>query len=248
MCGIFAYIGTDEALKIVLDGLTHLEYRGYDSAGLAIINKDHHLRMIKRVGNVQNLKDTCESIPFDGNIGIGHVRWATHGQPSDRNSHPLLSMNRQIAVVHNGVVENYKEIKDLLVQEGFTFNSDTDSEVLCNLVQYIRQSSHEQHLSLFNAVNQSLQKIVGTFGVCFIDETEPNTLVVARRGVPVILGIMEGKGFCVASDNQTVQSICSENIIIGDNEIVKISRSNYMIKSLSDFEGASLSPTYFIYY
>lgn len=245
MCGIFAYIGNNEALSILLDGLRALEYRGYDSAGLAIINSNHQINLVKRVGDVQNLANTCSLFPLEGKIGIAHCRWATHGQPSDRNSHPFLSNNKKIAVVHNGVIENFEEIKDLLLHDGYKFDSETDSEVLCNLVQWIQEKSHER-ISFVKAVDEALQKVQGTFGVCFIDQDKPDTLVCARHGVPVMIGI-RGDGYCVASDNQCLQSSCSKTIVLGDNDIAVIHPNKYVIKQVSDLEGESLSPTYIFF-
>ena len=195
MCGIVGYIGSQEAEGILLTGLKRLEYRGYDSAGLAIVG-DKGLQIEKKKGKVDDLRHAVEGRPIQGTLGIGHTRWATHGAPNDVNAHPHTSSSGRFALVHNGIIENHSAIKKSLKSKGYTFQSDTDTEVLVHLIEEIRQ---ETGLSLEEAVRQALTQVVGTYGIAVVSNEDPDLLIAARKGSPLILGIGDGEYF-IGSD------------------------------------------------
>src|SRR5690606_8613074 len=176
MCGIVAYIGTKDAYPVIIKGLKRLEYRGYDSAGVALL-QEGDLKIYKKAGKVADLEQFVEGKDLSGTIGIGHTRWATHGEPNDRNAHPHLSFSKRYAIVHNGIIENYAAIKAELQKRGYTFNSDTDTEVLENLIEDIRKA---ENLSLGEAVRVALNEIVGAYAIVILDKEDPDTLVAAR--------------------------------------------------------------------
>ena len=194
MCGIVAYIGPKEAYPILIKGLKRLEYRGYDSAGVALLNGE--LRILKKEGKVSDLEGATEGQNKDGNIGIGHTRWATHGVPCDRNAHPHLSNSGNLAIIHNGIIENYAALKTELESRGYTFTSDTDTEVLLNLIEDIQTA---ENLSIEEAVRVALNEVIGAYAIVVIDKREPNKLVAGRKGSPLVIGIGKDE-FYVASD------------------------------------------------
>jgi len=185
MCGIVAYIGTENAYPIIIKGLKRLEYRGYDSAGIALINKDG-LNTFKKQGKVSNLEEFAEDKDTSGTIGIGHTRWATHGAPNDRNAHPHSSQNGDIAVIHNGIIENYDSIKRELLSKGYEFKSDTDTEVLCYLIDDIKKNTG---VKLGEAVRLALQQVIGAYAIVVISKSEPDKLIAARKSSPLVVGI-----------------------------------------------------------
>ena len=195
MCGIVAYLGDKEAFPIILKGLKRLEYRGYDSSGIAI-NKDHDLKVFKKEGKVLELENFSEPLDTTGSIGIGHTRWATHGPPSDRNAHPHTSGNKKFALVHNGIIENYAIIKEKLESSGHVFESDTDTEVLMHLIEEVVEQTGA---SLFEAVRQALQEVIGAFAIVVISEDNPSELIAAKKSSPLVIGIGENE-FYLASD------------------------------------------------
>ena len=222
MCGIIGYLGKSPALPVLLNGLHTLEYRGYDSAGLAL-NVNKHLSLWKQSGKVADLEthigDLQDPIYKDAKCGIAHTRWATHGAPTEANAHPHLSAEGNIAVVHNGIVDNYLEIKDSLQQRGsHTFHSDTDTEVLAHLIGACYQTS------LLEAVEMACQQIKGTFGLCVISSQEPEALVVARRGSPIAIGIGEEE-IIVASDPISIVAYTKQVVYLEDNDIAYLDRS-----------------------
>lgn len=196
MCGIVAYIGSKDAYPIILKGLKRLEYRGYDSAGIALIN--HGLNVYKKKGMVADLEASLIGKDIKGNIGIGHTRWATHGEPSDRNAHPHTSASSKLklAMIHNGIIENYAGLKQKLLKKGYTFTSDTDTEVLLNFIEDIKNNNQ---CSLEEAVRIALKRVVGAYVIVLIDADNPDTLIAARKGSPLVIGIGEGEYF-LASD------------------------------------------------
>lgn len=213
MCGIVAYIGTKEAYPILIKGLQRLEYRGYDSAGVALLNGD--IKVYKKQGKVQELVDYSENLPKDGNIGIGHTRWATHGVPNDANAHPHTSGNARLTLVHNGIIENYSPLKIALEKEGHVFTNDTDTEVLVHLIEEIQK---RQNLALEEAVRIALTRVVGAYAIVVIDKEDNNKLVAARKGSPLVIGVGEGE-FFMASDATPIIEHTKKVIYLNDEEI-----------------------------
>ena len=194
MCGIVGYIGYREAFPIIIKGLQRLEYRGYDSAGVALLNGQ--LRIYKKQGKVADLLAFSEDKDTASSIGIGHTRWATHGVPNDVNAHPHTSQSKRIALIHNGIIENYESIKEELTKRGHTFESDTDTEVLTHLIEEVQQ---QEGVSLFEAVRLSLAEVIGAYAIAVIEEDNPNEIIVAKKGSPLVVGIGENE-FFLASD------------------------------------------------
>src|SRR5205823_5140627 len=190
MCGIVGYIGFRDAYPIVIKGLHRLEYRGYDSAGVALHDKD--LKVYKKAGKVTDLENFVKDIELKGTSGMGHTRWATHGAPSDRNSHPHSSGNRKLTIIHNGIIENYAVIKEALLAKGHVFKSDTDTEVLIHLVEDIQQ---ETGLDLQEAVRVALNTVIGAYAIVIMSADEPDLLIAARKGSPMVIGVGKGEYF-----------------------------------------------------
>lgn len=228
MCGIVGYIGSQQALPIVLEGLRNLEYRGYDSAGIAI-SDGSTVRICKRAGKVAQLAADIEHRAFPGTLGIGHTRWATHGEPTDINAHPHTDAQGRIVLIHNGIIENYAVLKTRLEQEGYTFHSETDTEVLAVFIGmlYERLGDFEQ------AVRTALQEIEGTFGLAIISSDEPNCLIAARRGSPIVLGIGDGE-YIVASDASAIVSHTRRVVYLRDDEMAILRRDGYITKTIGD--------------
>lgn len=227
MCGIVAYIGNQEAYPILLEGLKRLEYRGYDSAGITVLNGDLHT--FKKKGKVSELEKYAENQDKTGTIGIGHTRWATHGKPDDRNAHPHLSGHKRLAIVHNGIIENYSSIKEALVELGHQFESDTDTEVLIHLIEEIQS---KKNLSLEEAVRQALNKVVGAYAIVVIDKNDPDTLVGARKSSPLVIGLGRDEYF-LASDATPIIKYTNKVIYLKDEEVVALKRNGeYKIKDL----------------
>lgn len=216
MCGIVGYLGSRAAFPVVIDGLKRLEYRGYDSAGF-VLNSDKFF-IIKTKGKVSDLeKKTGDEVPSFG-CGMGHTRWATHGVPNDVNSHPHLSNSGKIAIIHNGIIENYDSIKQRLTQEGFTFKSDTDTEVLVNFIEYFKE---KENISLEEAVRHALNEVVGAYAVAVMEEGRPEEIVVARLGSPLVIGIGENEYF-IASDASPFVEYTKNALYLEDGEMATI--------------------------
>jgi len=240
MCGIVGYIGTKEAWPILIKGLERLEYRGYDSAGIALLDKGN-FSVYKKKGKVAELSNFIKdknSNELSGGVGIAHTRWATHGVPSDRNSHPHLSNGGDIVIVHNGIIENYLSIKKILINKGYKFKSDTDTEVLANLIEDIKK--HEK-VSIDEAVRLALAEVVGAYAIIVLSKNEPETMVIAKMGSPVVIGIGKGKSkseFFVASDATPIIEHTNKVIYLEDGEIAIINKKNkkliLKIKSIKD--------------
>lgn len=220
MCGIVGYIGTQEAYPILIKGLHRLEYRGYDSAGVAILNNAGDLNIFKTKGKVENLEKYCQGKDVSGSIGIAHTRWATHGEPSDVNAHPHYSQSETLALIHNGIIENYQSLKELLITKGYTFKSETDTEVLVQLIEYVKK---ENNLSLFEAVQQALSQVVGAYAIGVIEKNNTNLLITARKGSPLVIGVGEGEYF-LGSDASPLIEYTKNVIYVGDEEIAKIEK------------------------
>jgi len=224
MCGIIAYFGKKDAAPVLIDGLKKLEYRGYDSAGICLLNKGN-LYSVKTKGRVSDLEKASLNLEY-ANIGIAHTRWATHGEPNEINAHPHFDCRKEIAVVHNGIIENYSALKEILEKEGHIFVSKTDSEVLSHLIEKFYAGNLE------NAVVKALKLVEGTFGIAVICKKE-NKIVVARRGSPIVLGIGEGENI-IASDTVAVLPYTKKVIYLNDNEIAVLTENNY---SVENFKG-----------
>jgi len=229
MCGIIGYIGFREAWPVVLKGLKRLEYRGYDSAGIAVMNGTKQ-NMYKKAGKVSVLEDYAKDYDCTGNIGMGHTRWATHGQPSDRNSHPHTSNNGKLAIIHNGIIENYATLKEELLTRGHQFSSDTDTEVLIHLIEEIQNM---EGTDLLESVRLALNEVVGAYAIVIMDKTNPDRLVVARKGSPMVIGVGSGEYF-IASDATPIVEYTKNVIYLNDNEIAVITKSELLIKRLDN--------------
>jgi len=229
MCGIVGYVGGKDSIPILLKGLKRLEYRGYDSAGVAVLNKNN-LHFIKKAGKVSFLQSFIDNTTIKGNLGIAHTRWATHGEPNDINAHPHVDHTEKIALVHNGIIENYDSIKQVLKKRGIPFTSDTDSEVLVQLISELYYNNNEK-ISFEDAVRATLQEVVGAYGIVVICEDEPNKVIAARMGSPLVLGIGEGE-FLIASDASPIVEYTRNVIYLDDNELVIIDEENYSISKI----------------
>ncbi|MBE9586561.1 glutamine--fructose-6-phosphate transaminase (isomerizing) [Mucilaginibacter sp. JRF] len=228
MCGIVGYIGHREAFSIIIKGLHRLEYRGYDSAGISIHNNG--LKVYKKAGKVSALEEFAKDLPVASTIGMGHTRWATHGAPSDRNSHPHASNDRKLTIIHNGIIENYATIKETLLAKGHVFKSDTDTEVLIHLVEDIATSTG---IDLKDAVRIALTKVIGAYAIVIMSEDDPNLLIAARKGSPMVIGVGEGEYF-IASDATPIVEYTKNVIYLNDNEIAYITREDLLIKNIDN--------------
>ncbi len=228
MCGIVAYIGHREAYPIILKGLKRLEYRGYDSSGVAILNGG--LKVYKKKGKVAELEDSLVGKDMHANSGIGHTRWATHGEPSDRNAHPHTSANGKLAMIHNGIIENYALLKQELTNKGYTFTSDTDTEVLLKFIEDIQLGNN---VSLEEAVRIALKRVVGAYVIVLIDQDNPDTLIAARKGSPLVIGIGKGEHF-LASDASPIIEYTKEVVYVNDYEVAIIKSDELILKNLGN--------------
>lgn len=228
MCGIVGYIGFRDAYPIIIKGLHRLEYRGYDSAGISLFDKG--LRVYKKAGKVSDLENFVKDVNLKGTIGMGHTRWATHGAPSDRNSHPHSSGNRKLTIIHNGIIENYGIIKETLINKGHVFKSDTDTEVLIHLVEDIQ---NETGLGLREAARIALTKVIGAYAIVIMSEDEPDLLIAARKGSPMVIGVGKGEYF-IASDATPIVEYTKNVIYLDDSEVAYISREDLLIKTIDN--------------
>ena len=215
MCGIVAYIGKKEAYNIVVKGLKRLEYRGYDSAGIALLN-DAEINLYKRQGKVANLEEFALNKNIAGSVGIGHTRWATHGLPNDTNAHPHISMDGHIALIHNGIIENYDKLRSELVNRGYKFQSETDTEVLVHLIDDIQK---KEEVSLAEAVRLALHSVIGAYAIVVMDRNNPNQLVAARKSSPLVVGIGNEDDFFLASDATPIVEYTNKVVYLDDEEI-----------------------------
>ena len=229
MCGIVSYIGKKDPVPILLKGLRRLEYRGYDSAGVALLNSKK-LQSIKKVGKVSALESLIDDSPINGYCGIAHTRWATHGEPNDVNAHPHIDQTKKIALVHNGIIENYNSIKEVLKKRGVSFTSSTDSEVLVQLISELYYNNNE-NLSFEDAVRAALQEVIGAYGIVVICEDEPGKIIAARMGSPLVLGVGEGE-FLIASDASPIIEYTRNVIYLDDNELVLIEDEKFSISKI----------------
>ena len=230
MCGIVGYVGHREACPIIVKGLKRLEYRGYDSAGISIGNKNT-LNVVKKQGKVSELEDILKKKHLRGSIGIGHTRWATHGEPNQTNAHPHFSGDQELTIVHNGIIENYDALKQTLINKGHIFNSDTDTEVLVHLIEDIKNN---EKTTLFEAIRLSLNKVIGAYAIVVMQKGEENQFIAARKSSPLVIGIGEGEYF-VASDASPIIEYTRNVVYLGDGEIAVINKNEDLeIKTISN--------------
>jgi glucosamine--fructose-6-phosphate aminotransferase (isomerizing) len=229
MCGIVGYTGPREAYPIVLKGLKRLEYRGYDSSGVALLH-NHHIKVYKKKGKVAELEEAAIGQDLHAHIGIGHTRWATHGEPSDRNAHPHQSQSGDLAMIHNGIIENYTQIKKELESKGYHFKSDTDTEVLLNFIEDIKINNN---CSLEEALRIALKRIVGAYCILLISKDEPETIIAARKGSPLVIGIGKGEHF-LASDASPIIEYTKEVVYVNDYEIAIVKPDELILKNLGN--------------
>jgi glutamine---fructose-6-phosphate transaminase (isomerizing) len=230
MCGIVGYLGHREAYPIIIKGLQRLEYRGYDSAGVALLNGD--LNVYKKKGKVVDLHDFAKDKDLKSHLGIGHTRWATHGEPNDRNAHPHLSNSGKLALIHNGIIENYAALKTDLLKKGYEFKSDTDSEVFINFIEDIYLNTG---VALGEAVRLALNKVVGAYAIAIISLEDPNLMIAARKGSPLVVGLGKNE-FFVASDATPIIEYTNEVVYLEDQEIAIIKDGQLTIKNIADVE------------
>lgn len=236
MCGIVGYIGSRPAYEILIKGLHRLEYRGYDSAGVAMLTDDGRLNIYKSHGKVADLEKFCNAQDLDGCAGIAHTRWATHGEPNDINAHPHLSRSGRIALVHNGTIENYTVLKEALEQQGYEFKSETDTEVLVQLIEYIMLTNGCQ---LVDAVREALHQVIGAYAIAVVDTQEPDTIVAARKSSPLVIGVGDGETF-LASDATPIVEYTDKVVYLNDGEIAIITRGKPLKIITADNESAEI--------
>ncbi|MBO9594491.1 MAG: glutamine--fructose-6-phosphate transaminase (isomerizing) [Niabella sp.] len=229
MCGIVGYTGTRDAYPIIVKGLKRLEYRGYDSAGVALLDKDQ-LKIYKKKGKVSDLEDAIGTKNVEGTTGIGHTRWATHGEPSDKNAHPHVSKSGTIAMIHNGIIENYAQLKNELLKKGYEFSSDTDTEVLLNFIDEIRQ---QNDCTLEEAVRIALKRVTGAYVILLIETANPDTIIAARKGSPLVIGVGKNEHF-LGSDASPMLEYTKEVVYINDYELAIVRPDQLILKNLGN--------------
>ena len=235
MCGIVGYVGNKQVVPLIIDGLRKLEYRGYDSAGIAVVNEEHDLEIRRAEGKLRNLEETIRLSPLDGTYGIGHTRWATHGRPTEENAHPHRDCTGRVVVVHNGIIENYLQLKERLRKSDHHFVTETDTEIIAHLIEeYLKQD-----LSFEQAVRSAVAELRGIFALSIINADEPDTIIAVRQGPPVVIGLGD-REFFVASDIPPILQHTRDVFFLGDGEIAVINRDAVRV---IDFEGNSVQPS-----
>ena len=229
MCGIVAYIGKQEAYPILIKGLKRLEYRGYDSAGVALL--DGGIKTYKKAGKVSELENFVQDKDTRGNIGIGHTRWATHGEPNDRNAHPHLSQDGGLAIIHNGIIENYTSLKEELIKRGHSFKSDTDTEVLIHLIEDVLKKAN---VPLEEAVRIALSEVVGAYAIVIVSKDDHNMLIGARKGSPMVVGIGKDGEYFIASDASPIIEFTKNVYYLEDGEVVYIQDGEMVVKTIDN--------------
>ena len=235
MCGIVGYVGNKQVVPLIIDGLRKLEYRGYDSAGIAVVNEDHDLEIRRAEGKLRNLEEVIRLSPLDGTYGIGHTRWATHGRPTEENAHPHRDCTGRVVVVHNGIIENYLQLKERLRKSDHHFVTETDTEIIAHLIEeYLKHDS-----SFEQAVRSAVSELRGIFALSIINSDEPDTIIAVRQGPPVVIGLGD-REFFVASDIPPILQHTRDVFFLGDGEIAIINRDAVRVV---DFEGNSVQPS-----
>ncbi len=235
MCGIVGYVGNKQVVPLIIDGLRKLEYRGYDSAGIAVVDEEHHLSLRRAEGKLRNLEEAIRLNPLDGNYGIGHTRWATHGRPTEENAHPHRDQSGKVVVVHNGIIENYLTLKERLIAEGHEFRTETDTEVVAHLIGHYVEN---EGLSLELAVRKTVKELKGIYAFSIISVDEPNTIIAVREGPPVVIGLGDGE-FFVASDIPPILAHTRDVFFLGDREIAVLNRDSVRV---TDYDGNAVEP------
>jgi glucosamine--fructose-6-phosphate aminotransferase (isomerizing) len=235
MCGIVGYVGNKQVVPLILDGLRKLEYRGYDSAGIAVADEQHHLELRRAEGKLRNLEETIRLHPLDGTYGIGHTRWATHGRPTEENAHPHRDQSGNVVVVHNGIIENYLPLKERLASNGSSFKTETDTEVIAHLIGHYKDKDHS---SLEQAVGKAVKELKGIFALAIISVDEPDTIIAVREGPPVVIGLGDGE-FFVASDVPPILQHTRDVFFLGDRELAVITKDSVRV---TDFDGNVVEP------
>jgi glucosamine--fructose-6-phosphate aminotransferase (isomerizing) len=235
MCGIVGYVGNKQVVPLIIDGLRKLEYRGYDSAGIAVVDDHKHLELRRAEGKLRNLEECIRLNPLDGNYGIGHTRWATHGRPTEENAHPHRDQSGKVVVVHNGIIENYLSLKERLAAEGHEFHTETDTEVVAHLIgHYVENGSPSLEL----AVRDAVKELKGIFALSIISVDEPDTIIAVREGPPVVIGLGDGE-FFVASDIPPILQHTRDVFFLGDREIAVLTKDSVRV---TDFDGNVVEP------
>jgi glucosamine--fructose-6-phosphate aminotransferase (isomerizing) len=234
MCGIVGYVGNKQVVPLIIDGLRKLEYRGYDSAGIAVVDENHHLSMRRAEGKLRNLEECIRLNPLDGNYGIGHTRWATHGRPTEENAHPHRDCTGRIVVVHNGIIENYLKLKDALRAKGHEFKTETDTEIVAHLVE----EELKNGLSFEESVRATVKQLHGIFALAIVSADEPDTIIAVREGAPVVIGLGDGE-FFVASDIPPILQHTRDVFYLGEKEIAVLTKDSVRV---TDFDGNAVEP------
>ncbi len=235
MCGIVGYVGNKQVVPLIIDGLRKLEYRGYDSAGIAVVDSDHKLSLRRAEGKLRNLEEVIRLEPLDGNYGIGHTRWATHGRPTEENAHPHRDQSGKVVVVHNGIIENYLTLKERLADEGHDFKTETDTEVVAHLIGHYIDT---EGLTLELAVRKAVKELRGIFAMSIISVDEPDMIISVREGPPVVIGLGDGE-FFVASDIPPILQHTRDVFFLGDREIAVLTKDSVRV---TDFDGNIVEP------
>src|SRR2546423_7685226 len=234
MCGIVGYVGKKQVVPLIIDGLRKLEYRGYDSAGIAVVDENHVLKIQRAEGKLRNLEDVLRHQPLDGTYGVGHTRWATHGRPTEENAHPHRDCTGRVVVVHNGIIENYLDLKADLRQKDHNFVTETDTEIVAHLIEeHLKQGN-----SLEQAVRHTVGELRGIFALSMLSADEPDTVISARLGPPVVIGVGDGEYF-VASDIPAILEHTRDVFFLGDGEIAVMTRDSVRV---TDFTGNPVMP------
>ncbi|MEM7161181.1 MAG: glutamine--fructose-6-phosphate transaminase (isomerizing) [Bacteroidota bacterium] len=237
MCGIVGYVGPKTACPILVKGLKRLEYRGYDSAGVALLDSKGHLNVVKCQGKVAGLEAKLEMGDASGSIGIGHTRWATHGAPNDVNAHPHVSQNGKLAIIHNGIIENYAPLKQELINRGHIFQSDTDTEVLIHLIEDIQE---KENLNLADAVRVALNEVVGAYAIAIVNQEKPDQLIAAKMGSPLVIGVESNDEYFIASDATPIVEYTKNVVYLDDGEIAVINRGQEL--SIRTIKNQEITP------
>ena len=224
MCGIVGYIGDNQASNILINGLQRLEYRGYDSAGICT-HENNELIITKCKGKVSDLKSSINNVLHKGDVGIGHTRWATHGEPNTINAHPHVDNAKQFSLIHNGIIENHYSIKEYLISKGVSFTSDTDTEVLVQFIGYLYTT---EKMSFFDTVRAALKEVVGAYGILIMSKDEPNKLIAARNGSPLVIGLGDGENF-IGSDVSAIMEYTRNILYLDDGEVAEITKDKSLI-------------------
>ncbi|CAN5434868.1 glutamine--fructose-6-phosphate transaminase (isomerizing) [soil metagenome] len=234
MCGIVGYVGNKQVVPLIIDGLRKLEYRGYDSAGIAVVDENHDLSMRRAEGKLRNLEECIRLSPLDGTYGIGHTRWATHGRPTEENAHPHRDCSGRIVVVHNGIIENYLQLKEMLREKGHIFKTETDTEIVAHLIEEYQKEG----LEFEPAVRQTVQELRGIFALSIISADEPDKIIAVREGPPVVIGLGDGE-FFVASDIPAILQHTRDVFYLGEKEIAVLTKDSVRV---TDYDGNAVQP------